>query len=108
MLEQSRLDGQGPPLTITTDSSNVEWSREIQGVLQRYNIIHRVKEPTDANAMGKLDATQQRLRALLRVKVDGSGHKGAWSQRLPGAVEPYNHGLGHEGSFGSRPDEVSS
>ena len=58
--------------------------------------------------MGKLDATQQRLRALLRVKVDGSGHTGAWSKRLPGVVNNYNHALGHEGSFGSRPDEVIS
>ena len=58
--------------------------------------------------MGKLDATQQRLRALLRVKVDGSGHTGAWSERLPGIVRNYNHALGHEGSFGSRPDEVIS
>ena len=58
--------------------------------------------------MGKLDATQQRLRALLRVKVDGSGHTGAWSEWLPGVVETYNHALGHEGSFGSRPDEVIS
>ena len=93
---------------MTTDGSKVEWSREFLEVLADFNIIHRVKEPTDANAMGKLDATQQRLRALLRVKVDGSGHTGAWSERLSGVVETYNHALGHEGSFGSRPDEVIS
>ena len=77
MLKKSQGDGQGPPKTVTTDGSKVEWSKEFLEKLVKYNIIHRVKEPTDANAMGKLDATQQRLRALLRVKVDGSGHTGA-------------------------------
>ena len=56
--------------------------------------------------MGKLDATQQRLRALLRVKVDGTGGDGPWSKRLPGVLKAYNEKLGHEGSFGSTPQEV--
>ena len=83
----------------------MEWSREFQDVLRRNNIIHRVKEPRDANLMGKLDATQQRLRALLRVKLDGSGEP-LWSRRLPGVVDNYNNRLGHEGSFGSTPAEA--
>ena len=99
MLEQSRLDGQGPPQTITTDGSNVEWSREFQDVLRRHGIIHRVKEPRDANLMGKLDATQQRLRALLRVKLDGSGEQ-SWSRRLPGVVDNYNNRLRARGLVG--------
>ena len=72
MLNDSARDGQGPPKTVTTDGSTVEWSREFKELLEARGIIHRVKEPSDANAMGKLDATQQRLRALLRPNVDGS------------------------------------
>ena len=83
ILEQSRADGQGPPKTITTDGSNVEWSKEFQELLVTEGIFQRVKDPKDANAMGKLDATQQRLRALLRVKLAGSGEK-QWVEAAPG------------------------
>ena len=99
-------NGQGPPVTVTTDGSLAEWKGEFEALLKKRGIIHRQKEPQDANSMGKLDATQQRLRALLRVKVDGSGHQGPWSERLPGVVATYNNLLGHEGSFGSPPVEV--
>ena len=68
-------------------------------MLRRHGIIHRVKEPRDANLMGKLDATQQRLRALLRVKLDGSGEP-LWSRRLPGVVDNYNNRL-QMGQMGS-------
>jgi hypothetical protein len=108
ILNQSARDGQGPPKTITTDGSTVEWSREFATLLAERGIIRRPKEPSDANAMGKLDATQNRLRALLRPKVDGSNEKQDWSERLPGIVETYNNRLGHEGSFGSRPKDVIS
>ena len=45
--------------------------------------------------MGKLDATQQRLRALLQVTVDGSSD-GPWSERLPRVVQTYNERPGHD------------
>ena len=106
MLREARVNGQGPPKTITTDGSLAEWKGEFLEMLKEENIIQRVKQKEDANLMGKLDATQQRLRALLRVKVDGSGGKEPWSQRLPGVVRTYNEKLGHEGSFGSRPIDV--
>ena len=106
MLKESVKNGQGPPVTVTTDGSLAEWKGEFEALLKKRGIIHRQKEPQDANSMGKLDATQQRLRALLRVKVDGSGHQGPWSERLPGVVATYNNLLGHEGSFGSPPVEV--
>ncbi len=70
------------------------WKGEFQAVLERRGITHRIKEPTDASAMGKLDATQQRRRAILLVKVDGGGGKEPWSQRLPGVVRTYNENWG--------------
>ena len=70
--------------------------------LEARGIIHRVKQKEDRNAMGKLDATIQRVKALLiRPMVDDDGDDRPWSERLPEIVTTYNKHLGHEGSFGS-------
>ena len=108
MLDQSVADGQGPPKTVTTDGSTTEWSGPFLKLLSEREIIRRPKEPSDANAMGKLDATQQSLRAFLKPDVDGSNAKQDWSERLPEIVKTYNERLGHEGSFGSVPKDVIS
>ena len=53
ILDQSVADGQGPPKTITTDGTTVEWSREFATLLAGRGIIRRPKEPSDlAFALG--------------------------------------------------------
>ena len=104
MLADSARVGQGPPQAVTTDGSNAEWQGAFKEQLQAKGIVHRVKQKEDRNAMGKLDATIQQLRAqLMRPAVETPG---PWSARLPEVVRVYNNLLGHEGSFGSPPVDV--
>ena len=104
MLDDSARVGQGPPSAVTTDGSLAEWQGDFKEMLARRGIVHRVKQKEDRNAMGKLDATMQQLRAqLMRPAVETPG---PWSARLPEVVRVYNNRLGHEGSFGSPPVDV--
>ena len=104
MLDDSARVGQGPPSAVTTDGSLAEWQGAFKEKLAERGIVHRVKQKEDRNAMGKLDASMQQLRAqLMRPAVEIMG---PWSARLPEVVRVYNNLLGHEGSFGSPPVDV--
>ena len=68
-------------------------------------IAHRMKQKEDRNAMGKIDSTIRHVKALLFKGVAEDTQRD-WVARLPGVVETYNKRLGHEGSYGSTPQEV--
>ena len=112
LAQANRTDPkQGPPQAVTTDSyvpgkgGNPEWQNEFEDTLEKANIAHRMKQMEDRNAMGKLDATIRHFRALLFQGVAEDAQRN-WLQRLPEVVETYNKNLGHEGSYGSTPDDV--
>ena len=64
-----------------------------------------MKQKEDRNAMGKIDSTIRHVKALLFKGVAEDTQRD-WVARLPGVVETYNQRLGHEGRFGSTPQEV--
>ena len=101
-VDASAANGQGPPKTITTDGSLAEWKGEFEVMLRGLGIIHRIKEPTDMNAMGKLDATQQRLRALLRPK-GGRQRDGALVGAVAGGCSDLQRGAGSRGILRQSP-----
>ena len=102
---------QGPPSALTSDSfehgkgGNPEWQGAFQTLLNSRHIVHRMKQKEHVNAMGKIDSTIRHVKALLfrglaeDARVD-------WVAKLPEILETYNKRLGHEGSFGSTPDQV--
>jgi hypothetical protein len=100
---------QGPPQEITTDGSNTEWRGAFTEKLDALGIVRRVKQKEDRQAMAKLDATIQRVKALLiRPVIDAQEGEEAddrpWSEMLPEVIQNYNERLpGPEGTFGSPP-----
>jgi hypothetical protein len=103
---------QGPPKEVTTDGSNTEWRGAFTDQLDALGIVRRVKQKEDRQAMAKLDATIQRVKALLiRPVVDAQEGDPVddrpWSEMLPDVIRNYNERLpGPEGTFGSPPVEV--
>ena len=96
---------QGPPKSVTTDASTTEWGGAFKQLLIREDIIHRVKQPEDRNAIGKLDSTVGQIKAIL-FRGMGERERKSWRTELPELVRQYNNDVGHEGSFGTKPSEV--
>ena len=113
MLDESaRLrPPQGPPSALTTDSyapgkgGNPEWQGAFQPLLKERGIAHRMKQKEHINAMGKIDSTIRHVKALI-FRGLAETRRIDWAGKLPEILETYNKRLGHEGSFGSTPDQV--
>ena len=96
---------QGPPKSVTTDASTTEWGGDFRRLLIREEIAHRVKQPEDRNAIGKLDSTVGQIKAIL-FRGMGERERKSWRTELPELVRQYNNDIGHEGRFGTKPSEV--
>ena len=76
---------QGPPKSVTTDASTTEWGGDFKRLLIRENIVHRVKQPEDRNAIGKLGSTVGQIKAIL-FRGMGERERKSWRTELPGLV----------------------
>ena len=62
MLKGAGKDGQGPPKTVTTDGSKVEWSKEFLEVLADYNTVFNGKNlPKKPLLIGDMLADKQKI-----------------------------------------------
>jgi hypothetical protein len=64
-----------------------------------------MKQKEHINAMGKIDSTIRHVKALI-FRGLAEAQRIDWAGKLPEILETYNKRLGHEGSYGSTPDQV--
>jgi transposase InsO family protein len=91
------------PSVISTDKGN-EFVGPVQGLLDEKNIIHKTKDPQDANALGVVDRAIQTLKKKLAESL--SEDPGEWASRIKDVVKAYNstpHATVH-----GEPEEVKS
>ena len=69
---------------MTTDASTTEWGGDFKRLLTAEEIIHRVKQPEDRNAIGKLDSTVGQIAILFRGM--GKRERKSWRAELPGCA----------------------
>jgi hypothetical protein len=75
------------PSVISTDKGN-EFVGVVQELLDEKTIIHKTKDPQDANALGVVDRAIQTLKKRLAESL--SDEPGEWASRIKDVVKAYN------------------
>ena len=99
LLEDSRLN----PTVISSDSGK-EWQGEVETLMRERQIVHRMKDPSDVNALAAVDRFIQTIKKRLAESL--ASEKGEWADRVAEVVRQYNESP-HETLFQEAPVDLA-
>jgi transposase InsO family protein len=91
------------PDELNTDGGTEFTSAASESMLERRNILHRVKQKEDLNAIATLDAAIQNIKRALARRV--SSRNTDWFTELDAAIKGYNDS--YHASIGTEPNDIS-
>ena len=99
LLEDPRLN----PTVISSDSGK-EWQGEVETLMRERQIVHRMKDPSDVNALAAVDRFIQTIKKRLAESL--ASEKGEWADRVAEVVRQYNESP-HETLFQEAPVDLA-